>query len=121
MEDMRRNPVEGEGYPQFDRRTGEVLNHTEFPINDNPLRHAEVKNVNQMLRDRGVPDDVSPEELAEHLRGMRVANVFPHWEPFPAKAKCCANCNNMIAGVPSSTGRNSSVPGDPNNVEIESE
>jgi hypothetical protein len=87
MEGMRRNPVEGEGYPQFDRRTGEVLNHTEFPINDNPLRHAEVKNVNQMLRDRGVPDDVSPEELAEHLRGMRVANVFPHWEPFPAKAK----------------------------------
>ncbi|MCC8244868.1 hypothetical protein [Saccharothrix luteola] len=121
MEGMRRNPVEGEGYPQFDRRTGEVLNHTEFPINDNPLRHAEVKNVNQMLRDRGVPDDVSPEELAEHLRGMRVANVFPHWEPFPSKAKCCANCNNMIAGVPSSTGRNSSVPGDPNNVEIESE
>ncbi|MEV8436819.1 hypothetical protein AB0425_05550 [Actinosynnema sp. NPDC051121] len=121
MENMRRNPAEGEGYPQFDRRTGEILNYTEFPINDNPLRHAEVKNVNQMLHDRGVPGDVSPEELAEHLRGMRVANVFPHWEPFPAKAKCCANCNNMIAGVPSSTGRNSSVPGDPDNVEIESE
>ena len=85
MEAMRRSTDGGCGWPQFNRVTGEVMNHTEFPVNDDPLRHAEVKSVNQMLRDRGIPEDVSPEELHRHLGEMRVSNVFPHWEPERSK------------------------------------
>ena len=96
------------GQPMHDRNGAEI--RLQFPLNDSPTRHAEVKNVNRMLRDRGVPDDVSPAELDRILAEMRVDNAFtpPGKGPnadgvFPDIAACCANCTRMIDGVPSST------------------
>lgn len=78
--------MEAGGYTQPDRssdRLGEPLlepDGSEFrtpcPINDLPTRQAEVENVNQMLVDRGMPPDVSPEELRRILGEMRVDNAF---------------------------------------------
>lgn len=86
---------------------------------DIPLRHAEIKAANELLwaRQRENPDvPLSPEVLDE----MR---VDPRWlkdghgdtgggmrkgEP----AGCCANCDNVLRGVPSYTGRYSFHPDD---------
>ncbi|KOV80795.1 hypothetical protein, partial [Nocardia sp. NRRL S-836] len=132
-EAMMNNPPpdgDGLGYTQPDRspdrlgqplldRNGEEF-RTPFPINDAPTRHAEVKNVNQMLLDRGVPPDVSPEELRKILGEMRVDNAFTPAKVgavrdgrFPDTAQCCANCTRMIDGVPSSAGKLTHPPGDP--------
>ncbi|MCG8922197.1 hypothetical protein L6E10_07175, partial [Lentzea sp. CC55] len=121
---------DGNGYTQPDRhpdRTGQPLLkpdgsefRTPYPINDMPTRHAEVKNVNQMLIDRGVPADVSPEELRRILGEMRVDNAFTpsKSDRFPDPARCCANCTRMIDGVPSTPGKLTHPPGDPRLQEL---
>jgi hypothetical protein len=121
---------DGRGYTQPDRhpdRRGQPLlkpdgeeMRTPYPVNDLPTRHAEVKNVNQMLLDRGVPDDVSPEELDRILAEFRVDNVFTPSRSgeVPDFAQCCANCTRMISGVPSTAGKLTHAPGDPRSQEL---
>ncbi|MGM1063911.1 hypothetical protein [Saccharothrix sp. Mg75] len=107
------------GQPARDGSGNEV--RTEWPQNDAPTRHAEVKNVNQMLNDRDLPPDLTPEQLDEVLAELRVDNAFtpPGRGPnasgeFPDIAKCCPNCTRMIDGVRSGTERATHAVGDPN-------
>ncbi|WP_199443927.1 YwqJ-related putative deaminase [Umezawaea beigongshangensis] len=81
---------------------------------DKPLRHAEVKAVNELLwaRQRSNPDVPLTPEVLDELR------FDPRWladgqhmrrlDPAPA----CANCNQMLRGVPSYSGRLQFAPGD---------
>ncbi|MGW2819044.1 hypothetical protein [Streptomyces sp. NPDC001415] len=82
------------------------------PHKDHPLGHAEVKAVNELLKQRtklGLPDGESV--LAE----LRASVEFPY---LPNKetgltgraAPFCANCNHMLQGVPSSHGRFTGFP-----------
>lgn len=75
-----------------------------------PLNHAEVKATNELLwqRQDAVGQDVKlPPETLQELR------VDPRWTTdSPASgmtpggaAPCCANCNSILDGVPSYTGR----------------
>ncbi|MDR6595741.1 hypothetical protein ACFFSW_13865 [Saccharothrix longispora] len=106
------------GQPARDGSGNEI--RTEWPQNDAPTRHAEVKNVNQMLNDRNLPPDITPEQLDEVLGELRVDNAFtpPGRGPnasgeFPDIAKCCPNCTRMIDGVRSGTERATHAVGDP--------
>lgn len=114
LEEMRANGP----YQQFDRTTGQPLMHngqpvmTEFPHGDNPLRHAEVKIVNEMLWRRGADVDSGV------LNDFRVDNKFPFDPSGPIPAPCCANCNIMIGGVPSNAGRLTHAPGHPDLQEL---
>ncbi|EWC64085.1 hypothetical protein UO65_0612 [Actinokineospora spheciospongiae] len=110
LEEMRQNGP----YQQYDRDTGQPLMRdgqpvmTEFPHGDNPLRHAEVKAVNDMLWKRG--EDVDASVMSE----FRVDNRFPFGKEGPGTAPCCANCNRMLAGTPSNAGRLTFDRGHPN-------
>jgi hypothetical protein len=86
---------------------------------DLPLRHAEVKAVNELLwaRQRETPDVPLSRETLEELRfdprwvkdglgdnadGMKIGNSAP----------ACGNCDNILADVPSYAGRYSFHPQD---------
>ena len=91
-------------YPQYNKdgtpmmRDGQQVT-TPYPHGDNPLRHAEVKVVNEMLWRRG------PDADASVMSEFRVDNRFPFRSDGPAPAPCCANCHRMLAGTPSNAGR----------------
>ncbi|MEU7919639.1 hypothetical protein [Micromonospora zamorensis] len=91
-------------YPQYNRdgtpmmRDGEQVT-TPYPHGDNPLRHAEVKAVNEMLWRRG--PDVDGSVMSE----FRVDNRFPFRSEGQVPAPCCANCHRLLAGTPSNAGR----------------
>jgi hypothetical protein len=114
LDEMRANGP----YQQYDRATGEPMMRngqpvtTPYPYPDNPLRHAEVKIVNEMLWRRGADADASA------LGDFRVDNTFPLDRSGPRPAPCCANCNVMIDGVPSNAGRLTHPPGHPNLQEL---
>lgn len=101
LEQMRENGP----YQQYDRDTGQPIMRdgqpwqTEFPHGDNPLRHAEVKAVNEMLWARG------PDADASTMSDFRVDNRFPFGKDGPGSAPCCANCHRMLEGTPSNAGR----------------
>ncbi|MDG4778146.1 YwqJ-related putative deaminase [Micromonospora sp. WMMD961] len=91
-------------YPQYNRdgtpmmRDGEQVT-TPYPHGDNPLRHAEVKAVNEMLWRRG------PDVDASVMSEFRVDNRFPFRSDGQVAAPCCANCHRLLAGTPSNAGR----------------
>ncbi|PPK63299.1 YwqJ-related putative deaminase [Actinokineospora auranticolor] len=91
-------------YPQYNRdgtplmRDGQQV-MTPFPHGDNPLRHAEVKVVNELLWRRG------PDADSSVMSEFRVDNRFPFRQDGPQPAPCCANCHRMLAGTPSNAGR----------------
>jgi hypothetical protein len=72
---------------------------------DQPLRHAEVKAVNELLWERerrGLPTDQSAlDELRIDPRFLRDGNHMS----VGGEAGACANCYNILDGVPSYTGR----------------
>jgi hypothetical protein len=73
---------------------------------DQPLRHAEVKAVNEQLWERerlGLPTDRSAlDELRIDPRFL--VDKEPHMH-VGGEAGACANCHNILDGVPSYTGR----------------
>ncbi|WP_040804471.1 WXG100-like domain-containing protein [Nocardia concava] len=83
---------------------------------DNPLRHAEVKAVNEILweRQRLNGDEPLGREVLRELR------FDPRWlkdmqrgtVPTGDHSPACANCNSMLRDVPSYAGRLLFVPGD---------
>ncbi|CCH15526.1 YwqJ-related putative deaminase [Micromonospora lupini] len=91
-------------YPQYNRdgtpmmRDGQQVT-TPYPHGDNPLRHAEVKAVNEMLWRRG------PNVDASVMSEFRVDNRFPFRADGQVPAPCCANCHRLLAGTPSNAGR----------------
>lgn len=97
-------------HPTLADRYKAIENNPPHP--DQPLGHAEVKAVNQLLWERkklGLPDDESA--LAE----MRVSVQFPFLKDpetgIPGRpAPFCANCNHMLQDVPSSAGRFTAYP-----------
>jgi hypothetical protein len=72
---------------------------TPYPHGDNPLRHAEVKAVNELLWRRG------PNVDASVMSEFRVDNRFPFRSDGQVAAPCCANCHRLLAGTPSNAGR----------------
>jgi hypothetical protein len=70
-----------------------------FPYPDNPLRHAEVKAVNELLLRRGSEVDASVFEQ------LRVDNQFPFGRDGVRSAPYCVNCNWLLNGTPSNVGR----------------
>ncbi|MDG4835723.1 YwqJ-related putative deaminase [Micromonospora sp. WMMD967] len=113
LEEMRANGP----YPQYNRdgtpmmRDGEQV-MTPYPHGDNPLRHAEVKAVNEMLNRRG------PDVDASVMSEFRVDNRFPFRNEGPVPAPCCANCHRLLAGTPSNAGRLTYDSGHPDSAFI---
>jgi hypothetical protein len=109
MDEMRENGP----YPQYNQDgTPDIgpdgqQKTTEFPHGDNPLRHAEVKVVNEMLWRRG------PDVDASVMDEFQVDTRFPFAGDGPKPAPCCANCNKMLEGTPNNAGRNTHPPGHP--------
>lgn len=70
-----------------------------YPHPDNPLSHAEVRAVNELLWRRGA--NVGPDVFHE----LRVDNYFPFKAEGVQSTPCCANCSALLAGTPSNAGR----------------
>lgn len=80
-----------------------------FPAPYDPLGHAEVKAVNELLWRRGA--DAPPQALTE----IRVENYFPFRGDGVKSAPCCASCAMMLADVKSGVGRFTGFPPGPHN------
>ncbi|WP_119724497.1 YwqJ-related putative deaminase [Lentzea terrae] len=126
--DMQQKPVLGENGKAIKDADGKVI--TEPWVmqgqahHDEPLRHAEVKAVNELLwaRQREFeaewkaqhgPDSTPPPLSRDALKEMR---FDPRWTqdmmqkkvvtaPIGSDAPACANCNTILRDVPSYTGR----------------
>jgi len=81
--------------------TGEKM---PFPHPDNPLGHAEVKAVNELLWRRGTHADASVFEE------FQVDNFTPFTKKGIAPIPCCANCGSLLAGTPATPGRLGGFP-----------
>lgn len=78
------------------------------PHGDAPLRHAEVKAANEMLRDRDLNGPHNPYDRT--LRQFAVNTEFPNQGP-GMPAPFCANCNQILHGASSVHGRFAGNPG----------
>ncbi|HEY0698115.1 MAG TPA: hypothetical protein VGD43_09945, partial [Micromonospora sp.] len=111
LDDLRANGP----YPKLDEAGNPVIGadglpETQpYPHGDHPLRHAEVKAVNQLLWARGENVDASA------FDDFRVDNSFPFGSDGPRSAPCCVNCHNLLGGVPSNAGRFTGWPPGPHN------
>jgi hypothetical protein len=99
-------------YQVYDRTTGEPLMRNGQPscpstCTRTPLRHAEVKIVNEMLWRRGADADSSV------LGDFRMDNTSCSTRQARSKRRAARNCNLMIQGVPSNAGRLTHPPGHP--------
>ena len=81
----------------------------DHPHPDNPLGHAEVKAVNELLWRRG-------ENLDESVFGdLRADTFFPYGKPEIPQRPYCANCAMMLHGTQSNPGRFTGYPPDDTN------
>ncbi|CAL9377125.1 hypothetical protein SUDANB121_00988 [Nocardiopsis dassonvillei] len=104
---MYRDPAV-DGYPQFDRRTGQVLpKRTPYPGADKPLRHAEVKAINELLWARG--ENAGEDALGDFM----IYNTFPLLSEGISTSRCCPNCTKILWGAQSAAGWSHFTPGDP--------
>lgn len=78
----------------------------DYPFPDDPLGHAEVKAVNELLRRRGGSVDESV------FSELRVDNYAPFPSAGVRSAPCCANCSALLSGAPSGAGRYTGFPSD---------
>ncbi|WP_116244583.1 hypothetical protein [Nocardiopsis sp. FIRDI 009] len=102
LERMRRD-----GPYQHVDKDGTPTAMEEFPHGDNPLRHAEVKAINELLLER--PD--------ARVSEFQLDNQFTFKTDDAAKAPCCANCTRMTRDAPAPrVGKYSHLPWDPNNT-----
>jgi hypothetical protein len=81
----------------------------EYPSPDDPLGHAEVKAVNELLQRRGAAVDESV------FTEIGVDNYAPFPSDGVRSAPCCANCSALLAGAPSNAGRYTGFPRGPHN------
>lgn len=102
--------LEADGpYPAANRDGSVGPDSWPHPHPDNPLRHAEVRAVNELLWRRG--DEVGPDVFGE----FRVDNQFPFGGDGVRSAPCCANCSTLLEGTPSNAGRFTGFPPGPHN------
>ena len=85
----------------------------DYPHPDNPLRHAEIKAVNELLWRRG------PNVDASMFEQLRVDNHFPFGRDGVRSAPCCVNCGSLLSGTPSNAGRFTGYPPGSNNLRPE--
>ncbi|MEU3025355.1 hypothetical protein ABZ644_21955 [Nocardiopsis alba] len=82
-------------YPVYDYMTGRVVSEdVEYPHPDNPLRHAEVKAINELLWLRG--RDATEAVMSD----FQMDNRYTFSKPEPRPAPCCPNCTAMTEGAP---------------------
>ncbi|WP_026152694.1 hypothetical protein [Actinopolyspora halophila] len=94
LEDIR-----GE-YDQYDSDGNIISEKGEYPWQDEPTRHAEVKALNKLLNDRGVD---TKEEMKKIMGRIYVDSRFT-FKDWPASlAPCCANCNAILSMSPESS------------------
>ncbi|MEE2042788.1 hypothetical protein Q7689_05095, partial [Nocardiopsis tropica] len=85
----RRDAMQGDYEHPSKDEAGEPVREV-YPHGDNPLRHAEVKAINELLTAR--PDaDISD---------FQIDNSFTFKDGADADAPCCANCSRMTLGAP---------------------
>jgi hypothetical protein len=94
-----------DGSPALDSNGQQVT--TVYPHGDDPLRHAEVKVVNELLWRRG------PDADASVMNEFQVDTQFPFGPDGIRDAPCCANCNRLLEGTPNNAGRLTHPPGHP--------
>lgn len=80
------------------------------PHGDAPLRHAEVKAANEMLKDRDLDGSPYGVQHDRALRQFAVSTEFPNQGP-GMPAPFCANCNQILHGASSVHGRFAGNPG----------
>ena len=113
----------GHVHPFIDQRVNEVRNLPHIdrygnfthgqPHGDAPLRHAEVKAANEMLRDRERAMAQNPQAYPHGiaydraLRQFAVNTQFPNdsASPMGAQAPFCVNCNHILHGTSAVQGR----------------
>jgi hypothetical protein len=88
-----------DGTPELDRNGNQIQSEFPHPDPHGPLRHAEIKAINDLLWKRG------PDADASVLDQFRVDNSFPFDSGGTRSAPCCASCHRMLDGVPSNAGR----------------
>jgi hypothetical protein len=92
-------------YDEYDFNGNKTGNKIPFPHPDEPLGHAEVKAVNELLHRRGpgVDQSVFGEFQVDNFKPFKGAGAAPAVE-------CCANCARMLAGTPATPGRFTGFP-----------
>ncbi len=99
----------GPGYPALNG-DGSIDGTTRLhPHPDDPLRHAEVKAMNELLWRRG------PDLDASVFEEMRIDNFAPFGRDGVRPLPCCANCAAMLRGSVSNSGRFTGYPPGPHN------
>ena len=86
---------------------------TPYPHPDEPLRHAEVKAVNELLWNR---EKKGLRVEQGTLQDFHIDNLFTLKEEpdgGPTPAPCCANCSRMVDGAAVTPGRLPYAPGHP--------
>jgi hypothetical protein len=91
-------------YPVLRRDGGVTPALREWPHPAEPLNHAEVKAMNELLNRRG--ENLDPAVFGE----FRVDNFFPFVKDGIRSAPCCANCRLLLEGTPSNAGKNTGFP-----------
>jgi hypothetical protein len=81
-------------YPEFDKNGNPTGNTQPYPGFDVPLRHAEVRGVNEALH---ANPGASIDDMIADTTFMRASGL--------KDAPFCANCSGILAGVPSNSGR----------------
>jgi hypothetical protein len=100
-------------HPVVDEHGNQVGGFDGQAHHDKPLRHAEVKAVNELLWERernGEP--VTADSLGEMRFDPRFLNGNTENMHLGKEAGACANCDNILHGVPSYAGRFSFHPKD---------
>lgn len=100
----------GPGHPNVNKDGTVDPGTRPYPAPYDPLNHAEVKAVNELLWQRGV--DAPPSVLSE----LRVDNYFPFERSGVRQAPCCASCAVLLEGVPSNARRFTGFPPGPHNL-----
>nr|MDQ3989708.1 YwqJ-related putative deaminase [Actinomycetota bacterium] len=97
-------------YPANNKDGSVSTNSWPHPHPDNPLSHAEIRAVNELLWRRG--GDIGAEVFGD----FRVDSQFPFKGETVRSAPCCANCAALLAGTPSNAGRFTGFPPGPHNL-----
>ena len=115
----RQYDANGRVLPEIDPATGNPKTQP-YIQNDPPLRHAEVKVLNQMLRDHPEIDpNGDPAVVNQQINDLfSVESVRPVDNQPVIAVPFCGNCNVMMEGVQNVAGRNTHAAGHPDNQQI---